>query len=226
MITCPVCENIVRPYAYYDSNKSCNNGLPPSGHNVLYVKCTQCKFVCCPEMYSWDVEKFKHKIYNDDYIKVDPEYTGERSKRMAEWFATKYAKRDSNILDYGAGNGSFALSLHDMGYNHLVSWDPMWGVEPSMFWAGRFDVITAFEVFEHTPTPLATLKQMKEWLSPGGIIIISTLVNDTHPADFWYIAPRNGHISCHSKSSLESLFSRAGMSVYHQCESIHIGLQR
>lgn len=39
----------------------------------------------------------------------------------------------------------------------------------------KFDVVTALEVIEHTPSPLAFLKDIDSLLKPGGLCILSTL---------------------------------------------------
>ena len=37
---------------------------------------------------------------------------------------------------------------------------------------GQFDMVTAFHVLEHVPDPVALVRRMLDWLSPGGLLII------------------------------------------------------
>ena len=71
---------------------------------------------------------------------------------------------------------------------------------------GKFDIITCFETLEHLPDPIDGLARMIECVAEPGIIFYSTLVQ---PADFdnqgmawWYVGPRNGHVSIFTKQAL------------------------
>lgn len=52
------------------------------------------------------------------------------------------------------------------------------GIEESPSFPGAdagFDVITCIEVFEHLRRPLTALRQFREWLRPGGILVLTTI---------------------------------------------------
>ena len=79
----------------------------------------------------------------------------------------------------------------------------------------RFDLITCFEVMEHVAFPAQIVADIGRLLEDEGILLFTTLMQ---PADFdqlglrwWYVAPRNGHISLYSRRSLAILFERNGM---------------
>lgn len=82
--------------------------------------------------------------------------------------------RDSR---FDGGNGVFASHL-SQGFT-ATTYDPFFGFNerPSR----RFDVITCFEIMEHTPFPGRTTAEMRELLANDGIILFSTLIQ---PADF------------------------------------------
>jgi 2-polyprenyl-3-methyl-5-hydroxy-6-metoxy-1,4-benzoquinol methylase len=213
-----------------DFNKSCEerNGmyLPYSGVAIYYVKCDQCDYLFTTDFDEWSKEDFLDNIYNDDYITVDPEYDGKRSVNDAKYFINnlRFAK-NMDILDYGAGPGVLGNELNQAGY-HVESWDPMWGTDPTWEKDKKFDLVMAWEVMEHTPTPQETLKEMMQWLRPGGQILLCTLstgiMQGKRDPAFWYLSPRNGHVCMYSDKSLDTLFDQVGMRVQHDPWSIHL----
>jgi 2-polyprenyl-3-methyl-5-hydroxy-6-metoxy-1,4-benzoquinol methylase len=85
--------------------------------------------------------------------------------------------------------------------------------------------VTAFEVLEHSPTPIATMKQALSMLEYKGRLLFSTLLMDQVPryaTDHWYIAPRNGHISLHTRLSLGNMFSQLGWQVRSFDENLYL----
>ena len=80
---------------------------------------------------------------------------------------------------------------------------------------GAFDLITAYEVFEHVPDVDALMATIASLLQPGGMVLFTTLLSDGQiSADqrltWWYAAPRNGHISLFSRRSLGLLTAKHG----------------
>jgi 2-polyprenyl-3-methyl-5-hydroxy-6-metoxy-1,4-benzoquinol methylase len=80
---------------------------------------------------------------------------------------------------------------------------------------GKFDLITAYEVFEHVPDPLQLMVNLRSLLSLNGIILFSTLLSDgnihvNQRLNWWYASPRNGHISLFSRKSLAILAENNG----------------
>ena len=102
----------------------------------------------------------------------------------------------------------------------------MWKTEPNFKSGTTFDVITAFEVLEHTPTPWETLEQMINFVNPkSGQIVFSTLINDIigdQGSNYWYLAPRNGHVCMHSLKSLQFMFDKVGMEIQSFSPSQHV----
>lgn len=75
---------------------------------------------------------------------------------------------------------------------------------------GKFDLITAFEVFEHVPDVWALLSNLDTLMAPNGLILFSTLLSEgnirpNEKPTWWYASPRNGHISLFTSKSLARL---------------------
>ncbi len=75
---------------------------------------------------------------------------------------------------------------------------------------GQFNLITAFEVFEHIPNVKQLMRDLSVLLTNDGIILFSTLLSDNEikfqkRLTWWYASPRNGHISLFSHKRLSLL---------------------
>jgi 2-polyprenyl-6-hydroxyphenyl methylase/3-demethylubiquinone-9 3-methyltransferase len=220
---CKVCNSSTELWTTVDSNKSCNNATLILGQvPIHYYKCTSCGFLQTIQYDDWTPEDYLEFIYNDEYGLSDPEYDGTRAKRDAHWL-DHYLKHDVNIsiLDYGSGLGHLEKSMREKGYQAITSYDPFSKYGIGKDFPGRFDLVTSFEVFEHTIEPHKIAVECINWLVPGGKILISTLVNNDQPKDCWYLSPRNGHIAMHSYQSLDRLFEKYGMRVKHLSPSTH-----
>ena len=161
----------------------------------------------------------------------------DQKKRVLEQFAP--GKR---VVDFGCFDGGF-LAYLGAGYEKF-------GIEPSadaarvaqsrgvtilgptaaaaVQSAGAqrdFDAIVSFDVFEHLTDPVATLRDLKRWLRPGGIILIETGNTDT---PLWrrvgiryaytsYVE----HVGLFNRSSIAEAGRRAGLSLAHFQRSAH-----
>ena len=79
----------------------------------------------------------------------------------------------------------------------------------------KFEVLTAFEVFEHLNDPM---KEIEKMLSFSDNIIFSTELQPNYPVtpeNWWYIVPETGqHISLYSYESLLKIAETFGLKVY------------
>jgi len=228
-IPCKVCGEGSGLFGLVDFHKSCEEArgkkLPLSGFAVYYRRCGRCGFVFTTDFDGWGMEEFRRHIYNADYGLVDPDYAETRPQGNARLVAESFAgtRERIRILDYGGGAGLLAALLRERGFQ-AETYDPF-----SRFHtlpAGRFDLITCFEVLEHVPWPRETAAGMVRLLEEGGAILFSTLVQ---PAEFariglgwWYAAPRNGHISLYTTSALARLFGEVGMKVASFSAGMHM----
>lgn len=229
-VRCKICDDKTHILGVCDFNKTCEEEKKKKissliGVPIYYHQCDSCGFIFTVDLDDWSIDDYLENIYNDDYIKVDPDYLRRRPLDMLRWFTPLLGNnKDITILDYGAGSGVFGEELKKQGWP-AESWDPMWKKEP-LFGSNMFDVITSFEVFEHTPSPYGTLAEINNFLKPEtGQIVFTTLVNDIIGdlgVNYWYLAPRNGHVCMHSNKSLDIMFDKLGMFVQHFSPSQHI----
>jgi 2-polyprenyl-6-hydroxyphenyl methylase/3-demethylubiquinone-9 3-methyltransferase len=176
---------------------------------------------------AWSLDDFRKKIYNSQYASVDPDYAdGSRARGNALLTENVLGQLGARrVLDYGGGDGTLASELRLKGFD-AHSWDPVGDAERGAdITPGTFELVTAFEVFEHTPTPLTTTSEALSFLRPNGRLLFSTLLMDElrrQATDHWYIAPRNAHISLHTSASLRALFGRLGWTIRSFNANLHL----
>ncbi len=187
-----------------------------AGIPVYYALCNNCGFCFTPEMATWKPEKFEEMIYNDEYALVDPDYIEVRPKEMAAHLISLFGDRTHSIkhLDYGGGGGLLANILNKSGWQS-VSYDPFVHRDVNIDRLEKYDLVTAYEVFEHVPDVSVLMANLRTLLAPGGMVLFSTLLSDgnIHPNQritWWYASPRNGHISLFSRKSLAVLAQNYG----------------
>jgi SAM-dependent methyltransferase len=220
---CPVCGGQTALLDVLDFNKVCGDpglhfqGL--SGTPIYYAHCTGCGFCFAPEIAQWTPAEFETRIYNQDYIQVDPEFIEHRPREFAKSLQQLFGDHRAGFthLDYGGGNGLLSRLLNEAGWTSR-SYDPFVNHDVDPAQIGKFDLITAFEVFEHVPDPQALMSALRALLAPGGVVYFSTQLSDGHIApgqrlNWWYAAPRNGHISLFSKAALQHLAQHHGFSL-------------
>ena len=217
---CKACGGRAMFFDIVDFNKCCSERdvyeFGRAGVPVIYFRCSNCGFLFTKFFDSWSPEDFGRFVYNDDYIRVDGEYSGARPQREAEAMAQRLANdRGLRILDYGSGSGLFAGHLRDRGFAQVSSYDPFSSPERP---AGKFDLITCFEVLEHTTDPHKTLADIAGLLEPSGCVIFSTGVQpetiNALRCSWWYVAPRNGHASIYTLHALAILGAKFGLTLH------------
>ncbi len=216
MIPCPICRGHTTPAGSLDFSDQRESA--PRNEPIEYVKCTQCGFQFAPSMYAWPAETYRERVYNDRYWIVDPEFAEIRPSTNALGVSTMQFKRH---LDYGGGNGRLSQLVSAAGRDS-TSWDPFHNPCP-LADLGKFDLITAFEVFEHAPDPQQLMSDLRALIAPGGRVLFTTLVSDDQPClrEWWYAQPRWGHVSLHTKKSLYLLGNKWDFTLHNRDASMH-----
>jgi SAM-dependent methyltransferase len=230
-LPCKICGSAAALYGVVDFHKTCHeeqgSRLPLSGVPIYFRRCATCGFLFTDAFDDWTDEQFKRHIYDDGYLAVDPGYQDSRPRSNADMVIRLWGQHKANlrVLDYGGGNDVLCTALRAHGFPVAVTHDPM-VPEHAHRPVGTFDLVTCFETLEHMPDPAAGIGRILEHLAEPGLVLFSTLVQ---PADFdnygvkwWYIAPRNGHISIFSRKALAMAWGRRGYKTASFNDGLHL----
>lgn len=210
--------------------EGCANPCRVPLSHARYYQCQRCHFLFTPALDSWTSADFQNRIYNDDYDRVDPEFvTGERARRNAG-LVMRCIPPNTTLLDFAGGNGGLCMILTQEGFSYAVSHDFFTNELTRPVPEAGFDFITCFEVLEHSTNPKQTVEDIASLLSPSGVVFFSTHTLGLEYAfeglEWWYIGPRNGHVSIFSKESLRVLWDSVGFNVIHLTPNRHFAQRR
>lgn len=231
---CKCCGSEAPIFGVVDFHKHClerhGRVLPPSGIPIYYYRCVRCSFVFATAFDRFGSSDFRRHIYNDDYAFVDPEYAFERPRSCAAMLCGLFGhERPGSILDYGCGTGRLVEFLRANGFPNVQGYDPFveaFSAKP----AEKFECVVSFETIEHSPDPGRTIADMSGFVADEGLVLFSTVLQ---PPDFgeqglswWYVAPRNGHVSIHTRESLAALAAAQGLRFGSLGETLHVFVRR
>ncbi|MEI8196898.1 MAG: class I SAM-dependent methyltransferase [Phycisphaerae bacterium] len=233
-IRCKCCGAAARRYGVVDFHKHCETQrggmLELSGIPIYYHRCVACGFIFTSAFDGFSNADFTRVIYNADYAALDPDYAETRPLGNARLVTQLLAaQREVRLLDYGGGNGRTAELLRQAGFGRVASYDPFVPAHADRP-AGRFACIICFEVMEHSPQPIQTLQDLDSLLEDDGLILFSTLLQPPNihelGVNWWYLAPRNGHISLYSKEALATLWRQRGFKFGSFNEGLHVACRQ
>ena len=113
-------------------------------------------------------------------------------------FYLPYLSENMDVLDFGCGNGALAkilsqsvrsiegLEVNDYPRslaktrNNLKTYSSIQDLSVS---GKKFDAIISNHVLEHVPNPIETLKQLREFLKPNGILVMMLPIDDFRSAE-------------------------------------------
>ena len=195
-----------------------------------YYKCERCGFLQIFD-HPWLNESYSSAITSLDIglLRRNIEY-GPRVKVLIDHLITREYNK---YLDYGGGYGLFVRLMRDRGFDfyrydmyceNIFANSFDYNVKDSH--DGRFDLLTAFEVFEHISNPIEELKLMLD-LSEN-IFFSTELQPKGENIENWsYLLPEIGqHISFYSCSSLQYLAKKFGFNFYTDGKYFHLFTKR
>jgi hypothetical protein len=231
---CKICGGSARLYGVVDFARNCEipNGikLPLIGTPIYYRRCGSCGFLFTDAFDDWDDYQFKTHIYNDAYHSIDPDYISDRPRSNAEVVTRLWGphKTETRVLDYGGGNDVFCTTLRTNGFPMAVTYDPMvpeYARRPD----NKFELVTCFETLEHLPNPRAGIAQITEFVADPGAILFTTLLLpgdfDVQRLNWWYVGPRNGHVSMFSRHALTAAWDQHFYKVVSFNDHVHLAFR-
>jgi len=233
-VPCKICGAAAPLYGVVDFHKSCTTAgstrLPLSGIPVYYRRCSACSFLFTDAFDDWGHGEFKTHIYNDGYTEIDPDYMDFRPRVNADTVERLFRAHRAQIrlLDYGGGNDILCSVLRSAGFPAAVTYDPF-TADHARRPEGTFDLVTCFETIEHVPDPMSGIAAMLANLAEPGLIMFSTMLL---PKDFdklglnwWYVGPRNGHVSISSHNALMLAWGRHGYRTASFNDNLHFAFR-
>jgi len=156
--------------------------------------------------------------------------------------------RSGRLLDVGCATGDLLVAMDSFGWE-------VYGVEPSAAAAERanrrlghhqrppvtigaledagypddfFDVVTLWHVIEHLPHPLATMREVRRVLKPGGICVIQTPCRGSLESllfgRYWSGLDCPRHFWIFSHLTLQALVEQAGLPIWQRPVSTSYGM--
>lgn len=193
---------------------------------VSYFCCTACNFIQTEEPY-WLEEANNSAITSLDIglVSRNLEFSIITEQIIKDHF-NSYEK----FIDYGGGYGLFVRLMRDKGFDFYRQDYFCENIFAKHFditdinGEQKFELLTAFEVFEHLNDPLAEIKKM---FSYSDSILFSTILqpseNISSPDQWWYFIPETGqHISLYSLASLEIVAQKNNCFLYTNKHNLHL----
>ena len=214
-MNCHICSQATYPFA---------QEILLEKYAVQYFQCTACGFVQTEAPY-WLEDAYSDAINDSDIGMIS------RNSLLSKLVrAIILAFFDSNkiFLDYGGGYGIFVRMMRDYGFNFYL-FDKFC---ENIFAKGfsidtgindQYELITAFEVFEHLINPIGDIEHILK--HSKSILFSTTLLPESNPkpGEWWYYGTEHGqHISLYSRRSLLVIAERFDLNLYSDGCFLHL----
>jgi hypothetical protein len=216
-VSCKICSSV--------SNKKFEGNILKK-YRVRYFQCSNCGFIQTDEAF-WLTEAYSSAITTLD---IGLLYRNNYLQPITSAIITSYFNAERLFLDYGGGYGVFTRLMRDKGFNYYrqdIFCENLFAKNfdiTDLEEYDKFEVLTAFEVFEHLKDPQEELSKI---LKLSDNILFSTELppkqDFTGPDDWWYFMPETGqHISIYSERSLQHLANRNNLFFYTNGKNLHL----
>lgn len=210
---CTVCSSASKPLF---------SGRILGRYDIQYYLCPNCDFVQTEPPY-WLSEAYHDSIAQTDIGLIGRNIAYSRATRK---LISCFLGKNGKFIDYGGGTGMFVRLMRDAGFDFY--WHDTY--TNNQFAKGfeynpnaKYNLLTAFEVFEHLSNPVAEIKNMA---TIAENILFSTELISTPPPEFsdWsYYAPFTGqHISFYTEKALHLLAKQFDLKYTRLTRTLHI----
>jgi len=193
-------------------------------YDIEYFRCKNCGVIQTEEPY-WNTEAYSSAITHSDIGLVSRNIKlSIASKSIISCFFNCGGK----FLDYGGGYGLFVRLMRDYGFDffrHDKYAENLFaaGFDADIEIKGRYELITAFEVFEHLVEPLATIQEL---LTFSDSILFTTVLipeDSPRPGEWWYYGLEHGqHLVLYTAKALAQIAGRFHLNLYSKSNEIHL----
>ncbi|MBK8945498.1 MAG: class I SAM-dependent methyltransferase [Ignavibacteriae bacterium] len=191
--------------------------------DIHYFQCNNCNLLQTENPY-WLDEAYNNPInLTDTGLLKRNIYFLEKTKTILFFYFNKEAK----FLDYAGGYGVFTRLMRDNGFDFYWH-DPY---TQNIFSKGfelnestnNFELVTAFECFEHFVNPLDEIKKITKF-SRNILFSTNLLPNPIpKPEKWWYYGLEHGqHLSFYTKETLEYLAKVFELNLYSPGKILHL----
>ncbi len=198
-------------------------------HKVRYYRCHRCGFVQTEDPY-WLEEVYGSVMTGSDVGLVARNLSASVISRAV---ITSFFNPQGRFLDYAGGYGLFVRLMRDAGFDFywLDKFCPNLfakGFEAGPLDGGEgYELVTAFEVFEHLSHPWDEIKDMSRFSKN---ILFSTEVippDAPKPGTWWYYGPEHGqHISFYTLDTLSIIANGLNLRLLSNGRSLHLLTER
>jgi hypothetical protein len=189
---------------------------------VKYFRCPACQFLQTEYPY-WPDEAYSSAISDLDLGSVN---RATSNSTLVEGTILLGFNPKAKFVDWGGGYGILTRLMRDRGFDFYWRDRYCENLFAKQFIASsesKYELLTAFEVFEHLANPIEDIGAMKTWASN---ILFSTNLqprNSEALEDWWYLTREHGqHVSLYSTKSLKYLANRFALHLQSDGSSIHL----
>jgi 2-polyprenyl-3-methyl-5-hydroxy-6-metoxy-1,4-benzoquinol methylase len=189
---------------------------------VSYYKCKNCYFIQTDNPF-WLNEAYSSAITRQDVGLVNRNLT---FAPLVSTLIKLFFNKNGKFLDYGGGYGMFVRIMRDKGFDFFrydVYCENIFAQGHDHLNEEKYDLITAFEVFEHLDAPIRDIENM---LIKSKNLFFSTELqpdNFTSPENWWYVMPETGqHIALYSLETLKFLAKKYNLYLYTNTKTFHL----
>lgn len=193
-------------------------------YDVEFYRCRSCGFICTEKPY-WLEEAYSFAITGSDVGLVR---RNSRLTTIVRVLLTTFFNANGRFLDFAGGYGLFTRMMRDNGFD--FSWYDRYctnlfagGFAADLNNGSCYDLVTAFEVFEHLVEPVEELDEILKYSK--NILFTTDLLPEPAPKpnEWWYYGIEHGqHVSFYTKKSLKVLAEKKGLNFYSNGATVHL----
>ena len=193
-------------------------------HTAEYQLCTACGFLQVVNPH-WLEEAYESAMTSTDIGHVwRADYLSKITKAVIHAFNNPKGR----FVDFGAGYGISVRKMRDLGYD--FSWHDKYsenlfakGFEAELQGSSKYELATAFEVFEHLSDPM---RQISEVIDYSDEVFFTTELISRQPPpldEWWYYAPEHGqHIAFYTEDALRSVAAKFSLNFVTNGVNLHL----